>query len=268
LFVAGCSAFFSVQGLATLYSSQFISVCIMAGGLEFGKLVASSYLHRYWDKTNFFLKFYLLLAILILMGITSLGIFGFLTSAYQQNHLKTELVDSKKESVELKKKSLQDEIEVYKIRIEKLNEIRSIQEKRVEEAGNYKLPREQAYNAIKEANDEIYSSQERIKNLSQEVNNLDQEILILKTEEAKSTDIGTLKFVASSFNLEVSDIVKWFTIFIVFVFDPLAVSLVLAYNNIVYKRTKENLITEKKETNFKTFFNRVKKPFIVNYKDK
>jgi hypothetical protein len=63
LFVAGCSAFFSVQGLATLYSSQFISVCIMAGGLEFGKLVAASYLHRYWEKTNFFLKFYLLLAI-------------------------------------------------------------------------------------------------------------------------------------------------------------------------------------------------------------
>jgi len=247
LFVAGCAAFFSVQGLAALYSSQFIAVCIMAGGLEFGKLVASSYLHRFWDQTGIFLRIYLLLAIFILMSITSLGIFGFLTAAYQQNHFKTEMIDSKKELVELNKKTIQDEIDTYKDRIQKLNDIRTIQEKRVEEAGNYKLPREQAYQAIKEANEEIYSSQEKVKTLSQEVNKLDQEVLILKTEESKSTDIGTLKFVASSFNLEVPDVVKWFTIFIVFVFDPLAVSLVLAYNNIVSNKKKSS---PKKEKDF------------------
>ena len=56
LLVAGCAAYFSVQGLAALYAGQFISVCIMAGALEIGKLVSASYLHRYWDKTSFLLK--------------------------------------------------------------------------------------------------------------------------------------------------------------------------------------------------------------------
>ena len=62
--VASCAAFFSVQGLATLYAGQFISVCIMAGGLEIGKLVSASYLHRYWKDTGILLKTYLIIAII------------------------------------------------------------------------------------------------------------------------------------------------------------------------------------------------------------
>ena len=58
--LASCGAFFSVQGLATLYSGHFISVCIMAGSLEIGKLVAATYLHRFWNRTNFLLKIYIL----------------------------------------------------------------------------------------------------------------------------------------------------------------------------------------------------------------
>jgi TolA-binding protein len=267
LLVAGCAAYFSVQGLATLYAGAFISVCIMAGSLELGKLVAASYLHRHWDKTSFLLKVYLIVAVVSLMGITSLGIFGFLTSAYQQSHVKVEMLDVQKESIELKKQTAQTEINNLTKRIETLNEIRLLQEQRVQSAGNYKIPREQAYEAINKANVEITSSQDRIKQLSDDVNKTNQESIMLKAEESKSTDIGTLKFVAQLFNVDVSTVVKWFTLIIILVFDPLAVSLVLAYNNLVHKKqitSKEEKQTPK-ENKILDF---IKTSFNVKYKDK
>ena len=81
LLVAGSAAYFSVLGIATLFSGSFYQVVVMAGALEFGKLVATSYLYRYWNKTTWFLKVYLLVAVFVLMGITSLGIFGYLSAA-------------------------------------------------------------------------------------------------------------------------------------------------------------------------------------------
>lgn len=271
LVVAGCAAFFSVQGLATLYAGQFLSVCIMAGGLEFGKLVAASYLHRYWKETNFLLKTYLIIAVISLMIITSLGIFGFLTSAYQESHVKVEMVDLKNQVLENKKTSITQEIEVNKKRIDVLNDIRISQEQRVKEAGNYKLPREQAYAAIEKANLELTELQEKNKNYFTEINNIETDLLTLKAEESKSTDIGTLKFVSNLFNMEIQTIVKWFTIIIVLVFDPLAVSLVLAYNNIterkIKKEEKEEEIEEEPKESFK-FFRKKTTPLNVKYKDK
>ena len=129
LIVAGCAAFFSVQGLATLYAARYIAVCVMAGGLEIGKLVAASFLHRYWHTVSWLLKLYLTVAVVILMGITSLGIFGFLTGAYQQSHTKVELTDVKQEALNSKKEFLNTEIGQLNERIKTLNEARKAQEK-------------------------------------------------------------------------------------------------------------------------------------------
>lgn len=267
LIVAGCAAFFSVQGLATLYAGQFIAVCIMAGGLEFGKLVAASYLHRYWGVTSFLLKTYLVIAVICLMGITSLGIFGFLTSAYQQSHVKVELVDVKKISLDSKKQIIQSEIENLSKRVEVLNESRLSQEKRLPTMSRKSA--EPIYQDIKRSSDEISNSQERIKILSDEMKDLNNNIISLKDEESKSTDIGTLKFVSQLFNQDVSTIVKWFTIIIVLVFDPLAVSLVLAYNNIINnKKTQFNSQNNNPNTISENFLKRISKPFKVKYQDK
>ena len=83
LLIAFSAAFFSVFGLSKLFAGATLSVIIMAGSLEFGKLVAASFLYRYWDKINFLQKFYMTLATVILILITSAGIFGFLSNAYQ-----------------------------------------------------------------------------------------------------------------------------------------------------------------------------------------
>jgi len=268
LFVAGCAAYFSVQGLASLYSGSFLMVCIMAGSLELGKLVAASYLHRYWNETKFILKTYLILSVLTLMGITSLGIFGFLTSAYQKSNVKIEIIDTKRLSIETKKESLLNEISVLNKRIETLNQIRIVQEQRVQEAGNYKLPREQAYASIQNSNSEIDKSQEKIKNINIELENINKELIELKTEETKSTDIGTLKFVSTLFNVSTETIVKWFTFIIVLVFDPLAVCLVLAYNNIVINNKKVKVEDKIENVEKLNSFEKLLTPERVKYQDK
>ena len=76
------AAFFSVTGIGMLFSGSFIAVCMMASSLEVGKLVTASFLYRYWNTINWLQKSYMTIATIILIGITSMGIFGFLSNSY------------------------------------------------------------------------------------------------------------------------------------------------------------------------------------------
>jgi len=239
LIVAGCAAFFSVQGLATLYAARYIAVCVMAGGLEIGKLVAASFLHRYWKSISWLLKLYLTVAVVVLMAITSLGIFGFLTGAYQQSHTKVELTDVKQEALKSKKEFLKVEIDQLNGRINTLNEARKAQEKRLPE-----LSRKSAapiYEDIKRSSEEISKNRTRVDELTKQLFEASQESINQKIEGSKEVDIGTLKYVAKAFGVDMDTVVKWFTLAIVLVFDPLAVALVLAYNSLIEKKESTNV---------------------------
>ena len=83
LLIAGSAAFFSVFGLSKLFSGAALSVVVMAGSLEFGKIVAASFLYRYWNDINKLLKIYMTTGVVTLVLITSAGIFGYLSNAYQ-----------------------------------------------------------------------------------------------------------------------------------------------------------------------------------------
>ena len=243
ILVAGCAAFFSVQGLATLYAAKFVAVCVMAGGLEIGKLVAASFLHRYWKTISWLLKLYLTIAVVVLMGITSLGIFGFLTGAYQQSHTKVELTDVKQEALNSKKEFLKVEIDQLNARINTLNEARKAQEKRLPE-----LSRKSAapiYEDIRRSSEEITTTRTRLDKLTTELFDASQESINQKIEGSKEVDIGTLKYVAKAFGLDIDTVVKWFTLAIVLVFDPLAVALVLAYNSLIEKSNSGETATIK-----------------------
>ena len=230
LLVAGSAAYFSVLGIATLFSGHYYQVMIMAGALEFGKLVATSYLYRYWSKTVWWLKLYLCIAVLTLMGITSMGIFGYLSAAYQVNSSKFTQIDSQIALIDTQKLTLDKEVEQNLKRIEMLNGIRADQEKRVQEAGNYKTPREQAYAAIEKANKEIQTLTERNQLLQTEKFKKDEEVLTLNSQIAQTKDIGTFRFVAQFINKPLDTVVIAFICLLICVFDPLAVSLVLAFN--------------------------------------
>lgn len=265
LLIAGCAAYFSVQGLASLYAGQFLAVCLMAGSLEFGKLIAASYLDRYWKDIKFLLKFYLIISVLSLMCITSLGIFGFLTSAFQQSHVKIEMIDNQKNILESKKLNISNEIETLNKRIDVLNAARLSQEKRLPDLS--KKAATPIYEDIKKSGEEIKTIQNRNEFLTENLKNIDDELLNLKEKESKSTDIGTLRFIAETLNIKVEVLVKWLTLIIVLVFDPLAVSLVLAYNNIS-KNKKKSVVEEKKEENDIITYQKINKDINVKYKDK
>lgn len=242
LLVAGSAAYFSVLGIATLFAGSYFQVMFMASCLEFGKLIATSYLYRYWNLTVWWLKTYLVVAIMILMFITSLGIFGFLSAAYQVNSSKFSQIDSQIALLDQQKKSADSEIAQNISRIEVLNKSRLSQEQRLPS-----LSRQSAapiYADMERSTAEIKSLNERSQALAVQKNETDSEIIKLTSETIKTKDIGTFKFIAQTINQPLDTIVIAFICVLIGVFDPLAVSLVLAFNvakyGAVLKTVKEN----------------------------
>jgi len=97
--IAGIAAYFSVIGLATIFAGAFLGVVVMAGALEFGKIVTAAYLHLYWDRLNY-MKYYLTFSVFILMLITSLGIFGYLAKASSDTSYKTSVAQSELQKID------------------------------------------------------------------------------------------------------------------------------------------------------------------------
>jgi polyhydroxyalkanoate synthesis regulator phasin len=228
LLVAGSAAFFSVLGIASLFSGCYFQVMVMAGSLEFAKLIATSFLYRYWNKTNIILRTYLLISVGVLMVITSAGIFGYLSSAYQVNASKNTLDENKISLIESQKSSVNDEIQQIQNRITTLNEARKAQEARLPSmtSRNARI----VYDDIKQSSSEIKTLIERLQTLQTTKFEKDSDIINLKTDTSKANDIGTFKFVAQSFDLPLDTVVKIFILILVSVFDPLSVCLVLALN--------------------------------------
>lgn len=228
LLVAGSAAYFSVLGIATLFSGSYIQVMIMAGALEFGKLVATSYLYRYWNKTIWWLKLYLIVAVLVLMGITSIGVFGYLSAAYQVNSSKYQQIDTQISLLDAQKASVDKEIEQINSRVEVLNKTRISQEQRLPTLTKTSAAR--VYTDIENSSKEIKDLNERVQQLQDAKFEKDQQIISLKSEIAKTKDIGTFKFIASAVDRSLDTVVIAFICVLIGVFDPLAVALVLAFN--------------------------------------
>lgn len=271
LFVAACGGFFSVKGIGLLFSGSFWATVIMASSLEFGKVMATSFLYRYWNKVNKLLKIYLISAIIILMGITSLGVFGFLSQAFYATKANIDGIESQILLLESKKNSLNTQIAANTDRIKTLIDTRKEQESNLSKAlnqsttttvtksgglfGNDKQEtvvdkksvelKTQTLNTMQGNITNLESNIEKINNindtLNNDINNLDNEIIELK-KQVISSDIGTYKFIAQAFNVPIESVVKWFILFIVIVFDPLAVCLVLAYNIASSRKPNETIV--------------------------
>jgi hypothetical protein len=221
LLIAGSAAFFSVFGLSKLFAGATFAVIIMASSLEFGKLVAASFLYRYWDKINFLQKFYMSLATVILILITSAGIFGFLSNAYQGA-----TVEFEKESTAL----------IFKEdRLEQLQE-------------DKEFLKEELSIAIKELPDNFRTArrklradyQPQISEINKQMIELKGEIGTLKTALVQTgVDVGPVIYLARTFDTDVDTVVKFFIFVLIFVFDPMAVMFVISYN-VALQHTHEN----------------------------
>ena len=212
ILIAFSAAFFSVFGLSKLFAGASLSVIIMAGSLEFGKLVAASFLYRYWDKINFLQKFYMSLATIILIIITSAGIFGFLSNAYQGATIEFE-----KQSTTLMFKEE---------RLTQLQEDKVFLKDELEQA-IAELP--ENYRTAKKKLREDYQPQ--ISEINEKMLNLKGEIGDLKTALVETgVDVGPAIYLARTFNTDIDTVVKWFIFILIFVFDPMAVMFVISYN--------------------------------------
>lgn len=254
LMLALTSAYFSIIGISNLFSGAFFSVMCMAIGLEISKLVSTTFLYRYWDRSTRLIKWYLIIAVFILMVITSAGIFGFLSSAYQSSSLNFKLNQDKIVATELSKGFYTNQINSSEERIRVLNETRKIQENRLSESlTNQFLSRnpiqlqqiqQQTIKMVDQANDDIKNENTKIEEFRTKIQSIDQTVTEMKVASNEKKDIQTFKFLADSLGTSLDTVVKWFIICLILVFDPLAIALILAYNITLYN--KEDSIVEPK----------------------
>ncbi len=240
LFIASCAAFFSIIGIGMLFSGSAIASMIMASSLEIGKLVATTFLYRYLKSSRLLLKTYLILAVVALMFITSLGIFGYLTSAYQQSSIENKLSEEKIVYIQDQKKMYVDKINDAKKRIENITKLRTSQENRLNESiTNVIISRNPIQLAqIQQSTKEFIDKSEqdmdvennKIQSTVDEIQKLDKQISDIKIKSGGQKDLQTFKFVADEFGVDINKVVKWFIICLISVFDPLAICLLLAYN--------------------------------------
>ena len=249
LFIALCAAFFSVYGIATLFAGASISAIIMSSSLEIGKLVGTTFLYRYWTKCKGFLKTYLIGSILVLMIITSLGIFGYLSAAYQKSSIEFGVTQEKIVAIQSQKSYHKDKIEAAKKRVDDLTKLRSAQESRMGEAFTneflsrnplqLKQIQQQTVDLITDTDKNIKEENQKIQTSIDDVRKVDEQVNELKLGTASKKDVQTFKFVSDALGVSLDTVAKWFILSIIFVFDPLAICLILAYNVVVYKKEDE-----------------------------
>ena len=225
LLIAGSAAFFSVFGLSKLFAGATTAVIIMAGSLEFGKLVGASFLYRYWDKITSLHKFYMTTAVGVLILITSAGIFGFLSNAYQGA-----TVGFEKESTAL----------IYKEdRLDQLQQDKIFLKQELESAIN-ELP--DNYRTARRKLREEYQPQ--ISEINQNIINLKSEIGDLKIQLVETgVDVGPVINIARAFDTDIDTVVKFFIFVLIFVFDPMAVIFVISYNVTLLDRVNTNQLS-------------------------
>ena len=252
LFVAVIAAFFSIMGIGMLFSGAFFSAVLMASALEFGKLTATTFLYRYWNKTSKWLRAYLIVAVMALMAITSLGVFGWLSAAYQGSSLKYEITQQQISVLEGQKTQLNSQSEISTNRIKELSSLRSAQEARMSEALNntvlarnptqFRQVQEQNLQLIRDTESSVSDEQKKLESLRGQRLDIDKRIADIRMENIKTKDVVTFQFVADSIGLSLNTTVKWFIVVINVVFDPLAVCLILSYNVIVFDRSTKRRV--------------------------
>ena len=219
LLIASAAAFFSVYGLAQVFAGAFLSVVIMGIALEVGKLVAASFLYRYWDSISKALKAYLMAAVLALMAITSMGISGYLTAAYQ-----TDTVGLRDGNAKLASHTEE---------LDRLIARKADMDRQVSQLpADYVAARQKLMKSFEK---EYAEMTPRITFLQEEKSKLQAQKI---TTEAK---VGPIVFISKVLGSETDDAIFWLIVLIVCVFDPLAVALTLAANIAIADRVSRKI---------------------------
>lgn len=245
-FVALCAAVFSVTGIAKLFAGAALSAGIMAAALELGKIVSISFLYQYWAEIPKTLKYYLSVAALVLMVITSAGIYGYLSSAYAKVSATPLALTADIQTNEGRVTSITQDIKRKEDRLNQLITLRTQQETRLDQlvskssSGNNTTIRT-AQAALTAADKNVSALQKEITTLSAQRDSLNGLSIRKRVEIETNGDIGTFVYIAKILGTDLDTVVKWFTLVIVLVFDPLAVALVIAVNFLLKTKSPDVL---------------------------
>ena len=232
--IAGIAAYFSVIGMATMFAGAYMGTVVMMTALEFGKLVTAAYLHLVWDKLNY-LKWYLLTAVGVLMLITSLGIFGYLSKANIEvslvgdgNNLELSILDVRIQAEEDKIKRLQDRVTGLDL---------------VVTTGR---PQDRNYINRQQREERQQIAQDIDTSVALITQYTEEKLPIQRKQLEQDSKIGPIKYVAEVIYGEedvvkyLDNAVRWVIFALIFVFDPLAVLLLVSSAGLIARKVEED----------------------------
>jgi hypothetical protein len=262
LSVSASAAFYSVSGLSKLFAGATLAVIIMATSLEVAKLVIASLLYQYRKTLPRGLKVYLTTAAAVLVLITSMGIYGFLSAAYQETAAKAGSIDSEIALIETKRDNVRDQLTVYNAEKTTINgaisELRAglsnnvIQYKDRETGEIITTTSSSTRRALEKQLDQAVERQTEINTkvdvLNEQLFEYETEIVEVKTGNDIADELGPLKYLSGLTGIPMDKIINILLLTIIFVFDPLAIALVIAANFAFEKlkpKVRENIYGEK-----------------------
>jgi Skp family chaperone for outer membrane proteins len=247
LLLAFCAAFFSVTGIGALFAGAYLPVLVMAATLEFGKLVGVSFLYRYWEEVPKVLKSYMLVSSAVLIVVTSAGIYGFLTAAYQKTADQLGIMDAQTQMLTLKRERYTDQLNLLMTERQRISEniqelskglANNVIQYRDATTGNIitttsSATRSALQQQLSVSTEERNTLAIRIEQLTDSISSLDMQSLDLKVNNEVAAEVGPLRYLSELTGWEMNKVVNVFILVIVLVFDPLAVCMVLGYNFLV-----------------------------------
>ena len=250
----GMSAYYSIIGISSLFSAKKLFTGIMAGSLEFGKVVTTSYLYRKWKSISLLMRTYFVSATVILTLISSAGIYSYLTEAYHITALKNKIVDTETNQLDMVEDSLNErkvdlQYELTRISDEQVAIREAITRNDIQ---TQKLYTEMSIDSTKDWTGSIWNFKKQNKQYKEELTTLrndkeayrtklldiDNKLKTVWSDEHtlqssdKIADVGPLKKLAELFNIEMDRVVKFFIFILILVFDPLGILLVVAFNKL------------------------------------
>jgi hypothetical protein len=269
LSVSASAAFYSVSGLSKLFAGASFEVIIMAGSLEVAKLVIASLLYQYWGTINKILRTYLTVATIILVLITSMGIYGFLSAAYQDTYRQLTIKNNQVAFLDQKKEFYEKDVARYDEELERIsNNISTLSSAK---ASSIQVRDTTSSTGFRQtiSTTELRLSQKRIdveeknrafvqakrEQVADSLQKYQLAILDLENNTDVAGELGPLEYLSGLTDTPMDKIINILLLVIIFVFDPLAISLVVAANfafsqAFPKKKFRENLYGEQVEDDF------------------
>lgn len=257
LSLAGCAAFFSIVGLSKLFAGAALAIIIMASTLEASKLVIASFLYQSWTTISKVLRMYLVIAMIIIASITSIGIYGFISGAYQTTKSKYDLTRTQTDSLKVQQTYFESSVSTFKSQLEskntQLNNLTSIRNSQELRATQLVTSNKSSRSADRSAKE----TDAAIKLINVEIDDLNKRIIAYADSASKmniavtqvslktdiSSELGSLAYISNVLNISMDKVVNVLIILFIIVFDPLAICMVLVFN-FMSKPNEDNIPNE------------------------